>query len=183
MGNVFTNPGTTGVEEPKANPESDVKFGKGEAFAWNSDITSIGSDIHGRNLLPEGDYEFTIVNCERDHYAGGAKLPPCPMAKLTLNVHSPNGDVTVKANMILAQKLQKKLVSFFQSIGQMKDETFTMNWSNVTGAKGYAHINVRSFIDYNGNERTVNDVERYITEEEFKANTSTQFDPGPNRLY
>lgn len=37
-----------------------------------------------------------------------------------------------------------------------------MNWNEVEGAIGHAKIGVKTYTDKNGNERTVNIVERYF---------------------
>ena len=54
------------------------------AFGWDDEIKNDGPDFV---LLPEGDYLFTVTAFERARYEGGAKLPPCSMAKLTIRIH------------------------------------------------------------------------------------------------
>ena len=51
------------------NKQNDVALG------WDDEITDSRPDFI---LLPDGEYDFTVLNYERAWYPGGAKLPPCP---------------------------------------------------------------------------------------------------------
>lgn len=179
---IFSNSDTSiGAEDSMAKSTPEKDNWSEEALEWDGEISS--SDLN-KGLLKEGNYEFTVESCEKSHYQGGLKLPSSPMAKLNLNVHTQDGDFKVKTTIILCRRLMRKIISFFMSVGQMNDtESFRMNWSNIVNANGYAHITVRKYTDSNGKEHSVNDVERYLTAEEFKASASTQFDPGENRNY
>lgn len=113
-------------------------------------------------ILPEGDYIFEVVNFERDRFPGGAKIPPCNKATLTLKVKADNGIARIKTDLILHRSLEWKLSAFFRSIGQKKTgEKLIPNWQTVKGSKGRAHITVREYTDRNGNDREANDVDKY----------------------
>ena len=75
---------------------------------------------------------------ERARYEGGAKLPPCSMAKLTIKVFGgAKGDATVTHRLYLHTKTQGLLGAFFESIGQCKrGETFRPRWNEVVGSQG-----------------------------------------------
>ena len=66
---------------------------EGRAFGWDDEFTNEQQEFV---LLPEGDYPFEVTGMERARYEGGAKLPPCSMAKLTLRIYGgAKGDTTV----------------------------------------------------------------------------------------
>lgn len=50
---------------------------------WNDSIESDGQEYI---LLPEGDYNFTVTNFERGRFNGGAKVPACNKATITVQV-------------------------------------------------------------------------------------------------
>ena len=127
---------------------------------WNDSIENDGQEYI---LLPEGDYNFTVIDFERGRFNGSAKIPPTNKAILTVQVESKEGIATVKFDLILYRSLEWRLSSFFRSIGQKKhgEKTF-MNWSKVVGSKGRAHFKQRSYVNQNGEEKFVNDVDRFI---------------------
>lgn len=113
--------------------------------------------------LPEGDYTFTVTAFERGRFPGGAKIPACNKANLVLDVAAEEGVAHIRTDLLLHRNVEWKLSGFFRSIGQkQKGERLVMDWSKVVGSRGRAHIIVRSYVDRDGNERTVNDVERYL---------------------
>lgn len=147
---------------------------------WDAQLESDGKQ-RGFRALPDGDYKYTVVGFERSRYAGGEKIPPCPMAKLTLQAEASNGDVAdVHCNLLLYKPLEWKLSSFFRSIGQKKrGERLVMDWSKVVGAKGRAHIVQKTFPGRDGRERTFNDVEKFYDyqPEDFEAETDAEWMP------
>ena len=79
---------------------------------------------------------------ERARYEGGAKLPPCSMAKLTIKVFGgAKGDTTVTHRLYLPYQDPGSAGAFFESIGQCKrGETFRPRWNEVVGAKGICKL-------------------------------------------
>lgn len=74
------------------------------AFGWDDEIKNDGPDFV---LLPEGDYLFTVTGFERARYEGGAKLPPCSMAKLTIRVHGGDkGETSVTHRLYLHSRCE-----------------------------------------------------------------------------
>lgn len=93
-----------------------------------------------------------MTQMERARYEGGAKLPPCSMAKLTLRIYGgAKGDTTVTHRLYLHTKTQGLLGAFFESIGQCKrGETFRPRWNEVVGAKGICKLGVREYTKQSG---------------------------------
>ncbi len=125
---------------------------------WDS---TLENDGQGSILLPEGDYEFTVINFERGRFRGSAKLPACNKAALTLRVVTPNGTANVHTDLYLVKTLEWLLSAFFRCIGQKKyGERLTMDWSKVVGSRGYAHFKIQSYTT-NGKERQTNSVDKF----------------------
>ena len=58
-------------------------------------------------LLPEGDYNFTVVKFNRGRHNGSAKLPACNKAELELSVDDGKGNTgTVYHNLFLHTKTE-----------------------------------------------------------------------------
>ena len=129
-------------------------------MGWNDEISEDGQEYV---LLPEGDYNFTVTNFERGRFNGGAKVPACNKATITVQVEAKEGTTSVKFDLILYRTLEWRISSFFRSIGQKKHgEKLTMNWSKIIGSKGRAHFKQRSYTNQNGEEKFINDIERFI---------------------
>ena len=126
---------------------------------WDDTLENDGGEYI---TLPEGDYVFEVVDFERGRYPGGAKIPPCNKAALTLQVRTPDGIARVRTDLILYRSLEWKISSFFRSIGQKKlGEKAAMNWNKVVGARGKAHFKPREY-EKDGKTRQVNDVDYFI---------------------
>lgn len=137
-----------------------------DCFDWDDEIENDGQEFV---TLPEGDYVFTVTGFERGRYPGSAKIPPCNKASLTLQVKTEQGTANVYTDLILYRSLEWKISSFFRSIGQKKHgERLVMDWNNVVGLRGRAHFKPRTYTDRNGNERTANDVDRFLDYDEEK---------------
>jgi len=127
---------------------------------WNDSIETDGQEYV---LLPEGDYNFTVTHFERGRFSGGPKIPACNKATITVQVESKEGTTSVKFDLILYRTLEWRISAFFRSIGQKKHgEKLTMDWNKVIGSKGRAHFKQRSYTNQNGEEKFVNDVDRFI---------------------
>lgn len=130
-----------------------------KALDWDAEIEASESEFR---LLDKGQYDFTVAKFERANFEGSAKIPPCPLARLTLTVHDSQGDVQVFNNLFLTEKTAWKIAQFFVSLGLMKKgDKLKMNWSKVIGAKGRLSIKHR---EYNG--KTYNEVDNYIAPKE-----------------
>ena len=132
-------------------------------LAWDSEITK---ELEFE-LLPDGEYAFTVESVERGRYSGSDKLAACPMAKLSLRVSDENGNQGVVLDTLyLNSKAEWKLSQFFTAIGQKKKgETLRMNWNLVPAASGKLELTVNEYIDKNGTKKKNNRVWRYLPKE------------------
>lgn len=136
---------------------------EGAALDWDAEIEKESPEFI---TLPEGEYEFEVVNFERSRYAGSDKpngLPPCNQAKLKLQVIVSGGIATINHNLFLHSRCEGMLSAFFNSIGQKKHgEKTKMDWGKVLGSKGRAKIGVRSYKNKDGEDRQSNEVKRFL---------------------
>ena len=86
-------------------------------FGWDDEIEN-DSEFQ---ILPDGDYNFTVTGFERGRHQGSAKLPPCNKAIITLNVADGKGNQgTIKHNLFLHTKTEGMLCAFFTALGAIK---------------------------------------------------------------
>lgn len=137
-----------------------------ELLGWDDEITNDGFP-----LLPDGDYDFTVVNFERDRFSGNEKTPECNIAKIIIRINYQGENIDIKHSFFMLKKNEWQLSQFFCSIGQKKyGEPLRMNWNLVIGSKGRCKIGKRT---YNGND--YNEVKKFLEPEEPKQAT---FDGG-----
>jgi len=128
-------------------------------MGWDDVIEDDGQEFI---TLPEGDYAFQVIDFERGRFPGGRKIPPCNMASLTLEVRTPEGTAHIRTDLILYHSLEWKISSFFRSIGEKeKGKRLAMNWDRVINARGRAHFKPRTYVGSDGQEHTVNNVDRF----------------------
>ena len=127
---------------------------------WNDAIESDGQEFI---VLEEGDYNFRVSSFERGHFPGSAKIPACNKAAITVLVETPDGNASVKFDLILFRTLEWRISAFFRCIGQKKHgERLVMDWNKVLGSQGRAHFKPRNYTNNYGEEKTVNDIDRFI---------------------
>ena len=127
---------------------------------WDDEISNDGEEYI---TLPEGDYVFEVVDFERGHYPGSTKIPACNKAELTLKVKTDDGVASARVDLIMYRSLEWKISSFFRSIGmKQKGEKVVMKWNSIIGCRGRAHFKPRVYTAKDGNERTANDVTRFL---------------------
>lgn len=127
---------------------------------WNDSIEADGQEFV---LLPEGDYNFVVTNFERGRFPGGQKIPACNKATITVQIQTNEGVAMVKFDLLLYRSLEWRISSFFRCIGQKKHgEKLVMNWNTVIGSKGRAHFKQRAYTNQYGEEKIVNDLDRFI---------------------
>ncbi|WP_270630946.1 hypothetical protein [Limosilactobacillus mucosae] len=117
-------------------------------------------------LLDEGVYNFTISKMEKKVYDGNSSKIPngCPYAELTIQVESSKGTANIRERLYLMKSMQWKLTQFFAGIGQpvVTGQVFNPNWETVVGSKGRAEITQHHYTNQNGDDRTNNQVARYL---------------------
>lgn len=144
------------------------------ALGWDSQISQESSFI----LLEAGNYAFTVEKMERSTFnpsPSSSIRDASPMAELELKIDSPQGTAIVFENLILHTKTEWKLSEFFTAIGQKKSGVpFTPDWSGVIGATGYCKISQNNYTNKNGDNKTNNRVERFLTPEDGQSKVNSQ---------
>lgn len=134
----------------------------GREFGWDDQIENDGPEFI---TLPEGDYDFEVVDFERGRHGGSEKLPPCNKATVHIRITTPEGMTTIKHNLFLHSITEGMLCAFFTAIGQRKKgDRLTMNWSAVVGSRGRCKVGIRK---HEGKE--YNEVRRFLEPEEKAA--------------
>ena len=129
-------------------------------LGWDDFIEEDGQELI---LLAEGDYNFVVTNFERGRFPGGQKIPSCNKASITIQIETKEGLSVVKFDLLLYRSVEWRLTAFFRCIGQKQHgEKVKMDWSKVIGSKGRAHITQRKYTNNYGEEKTVNDIGRFI---------------------
>ena len=127
---------------------------------WNDAIVEDGQEFI---TLEEGDYNFTVTAFERGRFPGSTKIPACNKATITVAVDTPEGRASVRVDLILYRTLEWRISAFFRCIGQKKHgERLVMDWNKVVGSRGRAHFKPRTYTNSYGEEKTANDVDRFI---------------------
>lgn len=128
-------------------------------LGWDDEIQQDNSPFQ---LLPEGDYKFTVKKFERARHNGSEKIPPCNKAVLTLSVSNANVSGTVQTHLFLHSKFEWKLCQFFTAIGQRRHgEAIRMNWGSVPGATGACHVGVRQWRGTDDKNHESNEIKEF----------------------
>lgn len=128
----------------------------------------------GFRILENGYYPFTVTGFERERFQGSAKMPSCPMAKLTLEAQDNGSTSNVFVRLYLTERQIWKVAQFFTCIGAQKNEAgkVIIDWSIVEGAQGWMKVKKRTYAvqqgEHRGEERESNDVEFFCKPEEFE---------------
>ena len=126
-------------------------------------------------ILPDGDYDFEVVDFERGRHNGSEKLPPCNKAIVHIRIEGKEGISTIKHQLFLHTITEGMLCAFFAGIGQrQKGERLKMNWSRVVGSKGRCKIGTRKWTNDEGKEMVFNEVKKFY-EPEAKGFTPGKF--------
>lgn len=139
----------------------------GREYNWDDEISQDSAEFA---LLPEGEYEFSVTGFERGRYPGGAKLPSCPKATVSLRFEGVEGVAVIKHNFFLYSKCEGLLCAFFTCLGMRKrGEPLRMDWPGTVGRTGRAKITVRSYTGNDGREYQTNDVKQFLEPENAPA--------------
>jgi len=133
-------------------------------------------------LLPDGEYDFEVINFERARHTPGpeGKLPPCNKAVLQIRITSPDGRrAQLTHNFFLHSSTEGILCAFFASIGQRKHgERLVMNWGKVPGACGRCKLGTRTWTSQRtGKEMKSNEIKRFLYPED-TAQSAPTFEAG-----
>lgn len=135
-----------------------------KALSWDDEI----SKENEFELLPAGEYSFTVESLERGRFDGSDKMSACPKADLTLALKTAEGrEVKVFDTLYLHSKAEWRLSQFFTAIGmKKKGEPLRMNWGQVPGSTGKLKLSINKYKAKNGEDRENNRVERYLLPEQ-----------------
>lgn len=132
---------------------------EGRELGWEDQIENDGPEFV---VLPEGDYDFEVVNFERARHNGSDKLPPCNKAIIHIKINAPQGSTTIKHNLFLHTITEGMLCAFFTAIGQRKKgQKVTMNWNQVIGSKGKAKVAIKKWTNDEGRELQGNEIKKF----------------------
>ncbi|MDO4548204.1 MAG: DUF669 domain-containing protein [Clostridia bacterium] len=152
------------AQSDNINAQQDRELG------WDDIIENDGASFE---VLPEGDYDFEVVSFERGRYTPSrpdSKLPPCPMALLTIEIGSDQSKARIQHRLFLHSRCEGLLCAFFTAIGQRKrGEALNMNWNRVTGATGRCKVTVREYTTDKGEKRQSNQISRFYEPDDAPA--------------
>ena len=60
-----------------------------KTYDWDDEVELTEAQERGgqeTTILPDGKYPFEVIKTEKHFYDGGAKIPPCNMAKVFLRI-------------------------------------------------------------------------------------------------
>jgi len=138
----------------------------GKELGWDDEIEKESPDFV---TVPEGDYDFRIIGFERSRYTPGpgAKLPPCNMAVLNVEIVNSLGICNIQHRLYLHTRMEGRLSEFFASIGQKKKgERVRMNWNMVPGATGRCRVTIRNYKNKDGEDRQTNQISKFYEKEQ-----------------
>lgn len=151
---------------------------KNLAFGWDDEVEESSFEV-----LPDGDYVFTVTKFERGWYEAkaGSKIPSCNQAivELTIDWTGENGEPhsnKITHKMKLARTLQFVIYQFFESIGLRKkgDGTTKMPWNDIVGKTGICQIG-----HHEASGNTYNDVVKCYPVEDAPTVTKNSTSPAP----
>jgi hypothetical protein len=143
----------------------------GYELSWDSPIEKDSEFV----LLPEGDYDFEVIEFERARHPGSEKLPPCNKAIVHIKIAGEKGTSVIKHNLFLHSTTEGMLCAFFTAIGQRKHgQKVTMNWNAVVGAKGRAKVGIRKYTS-EGRELEFNEIKKFYDPAENKGFQAGKF--------
>lgn len=144
---------------------------QGYELGWDDQIEHDSPEFV---VLPEGDYEFEVIDFERARHNGSDNLPPCNKAIVHIKIQGPEGISVIRHQLFLHSKTEGLLCAFFTAIGQRKKgEKITMNWNKVIGSRGKAKVGIR---EYDGKQ--YNEIKKFYEPEDGPQATNKGFQAG-----
>lgn len=151
---------------------------QGRALDWDEEV----SDEGGFVLLEPGVYPFVVGGVAKERYEGGAKIGPCPRARVTLGVMADGGMVDVQDSLLLHTKTAWRVARFFEALGFAKNpETgkVPMAWNQAEGRQGFAKVRVREYDRKDGGKGRSNEIEEYLLPADWPQRQPAQAQPAP----
>ena len=130
-------------------------------LSWDDEIVDLEDEY---KLLPEGEYFFKVINFERAMYQGGAKVPACPKAIVTIAIYDGLKIATrVRQDFLLCENVAWKISQFFRSIEEKKSgEKVQMKWNIVNGSFGKCRLTTKSYVNKFGENKTINSIDKFL---------------------
>ena len=133
------------------------------AFSWEDTVQNDSTF----EVLPEGDYDFTVKAFERAYHDGSAKLPPCNKAIMKIEVTDGERTSTLDHNLFLHSKTEGMICAFFNDVGMRKHgQPFRMDFQGSVGKKGRCKVGIRKWTGNNGQTMESNQITRFYEPEE-----------------
>ena len=137
-----------------------------KVFDWDDETEVEEREQRETVVLPEGNYDFTVIKAEKGYYQPkpGSKIPPCNKVDVYLRLDGGElGTGLAVQTLFLCEKQAWKAASFFRSIGLRKhDEPVKWRWiDHCDGEKGRCHVYVDTY-QANGQDRQNNKVDRFF---------------------
>lgn len=131
------------------------------SFSFDDELTFSPSK---KNILSEGNYQFTVVSVEPGYYEGGKVIPACKMIHLVLEIEQNGNKTRINDKLYLHESAKWKVKTLLLSLGLIDNSTTSckVNWASVIGLKGYAKIAPHTFVGRNDHEITVNRVTSFL---------------------
>ena len=118
-----------------------------QGFGWDDEVVEQSFE-----LMPEGDYHFTVTGMERGWYEPRrpGKISACNQADIELSFSWTNANGQRRNNKLtyslkLTQSLAFLIFNFFEGIGLHKsgDGMTRFPWDRIVGCKGIAKVTQR----------------------------------------
>lgn len=133
------------------------------AFGWDDTVQNDSTF----EVLPEGDYNFTVKAFERAYHDGSAKLSPCNKAIMKIEVTDGERTSTLDHNLYLHSKTEGLICAFFNAVGMRKHgQPFKMDFPGAVGKTGRCKVGIRKWTGNNGQTMESNQITRFYEPEE-----------------
>lgn len=137
-----------------------------KVYDWDDDVAYVGESF---SLIEEGVYPFTVKSIERARYQGGAKMPACPQANVTLEVRPHGKTRQLTDRFYLCETAMWRVARFFECLGFDKDDetgAVRIAWNEIEGKEGFLRVGIRTWTGTDGKEHESNEVKMYFAPDE-----------------
>lgn len=131
----------------------------GQAFEWDGEIEVSDNEFE---LIPDGDYQATVIAVERMQHNGSEKMAPCPIANVKVRLD--NGRI-LSDRIFLNSKSSWKIAQFFIAVGMRdpsapKEERLRMDWMGAIGRTCTIKVGTHEY-----KNKTYNEISEWVKPE------------------
>ena len=131
----------------------------GQAFAWDGEIEVADNEFE---LIPDGDYNATVIAVERMQHNGSEKMAPCPIANVKVRLD--NGRI-LSDRIFLNSKSSWKIAQVFVAVGMRsasapKEERLRMDWTGAIGRACTIKVGTHEY-----KNKTYNEISEWVKPE------------------